>query len=67
LEGTRRPGKEYRATINVKLTDDLLPEPLLSRAEVEVRLAEALGAGNPDSPIISVRVDDPLTRRPKRY
>jgi hypothetical protein len=51
--------KEYRAWIRVKLTDDLLPSPVLSKEEVERRLREALQAGHPDSPIVSVSVQDP--------
>jgi hypothetical protein len=51
--------KEYRAWIRVKLTDDLLPSPMLSKEEVEARLVEALEAGRPGSPILSVSVQDP--------
>jgi len=54
-----KPSKEYRARIWVKLSDDFLPHPLLSKAELEARLTEALGAGTDDSPIASVQVDDP--------
>jgi hypothetical protein len=50
----------------VKLTDDLLPQPVLSKAEVEAHLIEALNVGDPDSPIISVMIDDPRTIK-KRY
>ncbi len=53
------PGKEYRARILVKLTDDLLPSPVLSKGELAARLIDALGVGDADSPIISVTVDDP--------
>ncbi len=53
------PRKEYRARIWVRLTDDLLPSPVLSAAEVQARLADALGTNDPDSPIVSVVVDDP--------
>ena len=67
MAGTHQPSKEYRARIFVKLTDDLLPQPVLSKAEVEVRLTEALKAGDPDSPIISVTVDDPRVSTTKRY
>lgn len=63
---TRKPSKEYRARILVKLTDDLLPQPVLSKAEVEVHLTEALNVGDPNSPIIAVMVDDPRTTK-KRY
>ncbi len=53
------PRKEYRARIWVKLTDELLPSPVLSREEVEKLLVEALGLGAPDSPIAGIAVDDP--------
>ena len=62
-----QPSKEYRARIWVKLSDDLLPQPVLSRSEVEEYLKEALSIGDTDSPIVSVSVDDPVTRKPKRY
>jgi hypothetical protein len=55
----KEPTKEYRARIWVKLSDDFLPHPLLSTAELESRLTEALGIGTGDSPIVSIRVDDP--------
>lgn len=61
------PSKEYRARIMVRLTDDLLPQAVLSRAETEAHLIEALRVGDPDSPIVSVTVDDPRTTTPKRY
>ncbi len=54
-----KPRKEYRARIWVTLTDDLLPTPVLSRAELEARLVEALKAGQPGSPVVSVAVTDP--------
>jgi hypothetical protein len=54
-----KPSKEYRARIWVKLSDDFLPHPLLSKAELEARLTEAFGVGADDSPVASVRVDDP--------
>ena len=53
------PTKEYRARIWVKLSDDFLPRALLSKADLEDRLAEALEIGAEDSPIVSVSVDDP--------
>ena len=53
------PRKEYRARIWVKLTDELLPSPVLSKEELQARLADALGVGNPQSPVVSVVVDDP--------
>jgi hypothetical protein len=55
----KEPTKEYRARIWVKLSDDFLPHPLLSKAELEARLTEALEIGTGDSPIVSIRVDDP--------
>ena len=65
MAGTQ-PSKEYRARILVKLTDDLLPQAALSPAEVEAQVKEALNVGDPDSPIISVTVDDPRTIK-RRY
>lgn len=62
----RKPSKEYRARIFVKLTDDLLPQPALSSAELHAHLTEALNIGDPDSPIVSVAVDDPRTTK-RRY
>jgi len=53
------PTKEYRARIWVKLTDDLLPSAVLSKAELQTLLSDALGTNDPDSPIVSVRVEDP--------
>ncbi|MEE8330201.1 MAG: hypothetical protein V3R84_00335 [Acidimicrobiia bacterium] len=60
------PTKEYSARIRVKLTDDLLPAPLLSKAELEAHLVEALGVANPDTPIVSVTVYDPSDTRTRR-
>ncbi|MDH3471590.1 MAG: hypothetical protein OEM94_09770 [Acidimicrobiia bacterium] len=60
------PRKEYRARIWVKLTDDLLPAPVLSRAELEAHLIDGLKVGNPDSPIASLTVDDPSNKRTLR-
>lgn len=60
--------KEYRARIWVKLTDDMLPQPLLSKAELEAHLKAALDPGGADSPIVSVAVEDPRTdSKPRRY
>ncbi|MDH3189631.1 MAG: hypothetical protein OEM39_03190 [Acidimicrobiia bacterium] len=60
--------KEYLARIRVKLTDDILPQPLLSGEELQARLEESLEAGEADSPIASVSVSDPRTdSRQKRY
>jgi hypothetical protein len=53
------PRKEYRARIWVKLTNDLLPSPQLSTEELQALLADALAAGDADSPIASVTVEDP--------
>jgi hypothetical protein len=41
------------------LSDDFLPHPLLTKADLEARIAEALEVGTADSPIVSIRVDDP--------
>jgi hypothetical protein len=60
------PSKEYRARIWVKLTNDLLPAPLLSKAELEARLKSSLDIGGPDSPIAAVVVDDPSDTRSRR-
>lgn len=60
------PTKEYNARIRVKLTDDLLPAPTLSRAELEAHLAEALEVSNPETPIVSVTVHDPSDTRSRR-
>jgi len=60
------PTKEYLAHIRVKLTDEFIPSPVLSKAAVESLLAEALEAGDPDSPIASVAVSDPTDRRRRR-
>jgi hypothetical protein len=54
-----KPTKEYRAHIRVKLTDELLPSPVLSKEELQALLIEALGIGRADSPVISVAVYDP--------
>lgn len=53
------PTKEYRARIWVKLSDDFLPYPLLSKKDLEIQLREALGVGTADSLIVSVTVNDP--------
>ena len=53
------PTKEYRARIRVKLTDELLPSPVLSKEELQRLLADALGVGNADSPIVELSVYDP--------
>jgi hypothetical protein len=66
LADTHRPSKEYRARILVKLSDDILPTPVLSNTEVQGLLTEALNVGDPDSPIIAVVVDDPRVTK-RRY
>jgi hypothetical protein len=53
------PTKEYRARIWVKLTDELLPSPVMSKSELQALLADALRVGRDDSPIVSIAVDDP--------
>lgn len=53
------PTKDYRAWIRVKLTDELLPTPVLSREELEAQLRAVLDVGGADSPIVSISVDDP--------
>jgi hypothetical protein len=66
MTDSRPPSKEYRARIFVKLSDDILPLPRLSRDEVQGLVAESLKVGDPDSPIISVVVDDPRATK-RRY
>ena len=53
------PRKEYRARIWVKLTDELLPSPVLSKEDLQAMISTALNAGAADSPVVSVAVDDP--------
>ena len=53
------PRKEYRARIWVKLTDDLLPAPELSKEQLQALLAEALHAGEAGSLVVAVAVEDP--------
>ncbi len=60
------PRKEYHARIWVRLTADLLPAPVLSKAELEAHLIEGLNVGAPDAPVVSVVVDDPSERRTRR-
>lgn len=52
------PTKEYRAFIKVKLTDEFLPSPVLSKDELRALMVEALNVGATDSPIVSVAVHD---------
>ena len=52
------PTKEYGAHIRVRLTDDLLPSPVLSKEALQALLVEALRIGKPDSPVVSVAVHD---------
>jgi hypothetical protein len=42
----------------VRLTDELLPSPVLSKEALQALLVEALGIGKPDSPVVSVAVHD---------
>lgn len=53
------PTKEYRAVVKVKLTDELLPSPVVSKEELQQILVEALNVGGADSPVVSVAVYDP--------
>lgn len=50
--------KEYRAIIRVKLTDELLPSPVVSKEELQQLLIEGLRVGDNNSPVISVAVHD---------
>lgn len=54
-----QPSKEYRARIWIKLSDDFLPHPLLSKEELATRLREVLEVGTAESPVLSVQVMDP--------
>ena len=54
-----KPTKEYRAHIRVKLTDELLPSPVLSGQELQDLLVAVLNAGKSDSPVVSASVRDP--------
>lgn len=60
------PSKEYRARIWVRLTDDLLPAPQLSKADLEAHLKASLDVGTADSPIASLTVEDPSDTRTRR-
>jgi len=53
------PTKEYHARIRVKLSDELLPSPVLSGQELQDLLVAVLNAGKADSPVVSVSVRDP--------
>ena len=53
------PTKEYRAIIRVKLTDELLPSPVVSKQELQQLLVEALQVGRAGSAVVSVVVHDP--------
>ena len=53
------PTKEYRVVVRVKLTDELLPSPVVSKEELQRLLVEALDVGDADSPVVSVAVYDP--------
>lgn len=50
--------KEYRAIIRVKLTDELLPSPLVSKEELQKMLVDALHVGDNESPVASLVVHD---------
>lgn len=60
------PTKEYRARIWVKLTDDLLPSPVISKSELQAQLVDSLNVGDSASPVVSVTVDDPSDSRSRR-
>jgi len=53
------PRKEYRARIWVRLTDELLPSPVLNKEQLQSMLSQALQAGGSESPVVSVVVEDP--------
>ncbi len=50
--------KEYRAIIRVKLTDELLPSPVLSKEELQELIVAALNVGGEGSPVVSLVVHD---------
>lgn len=52
------PTKEYRVAIRVKLTDEILPSPVVSKEELQRILLEALRVGEGDSPVVSLAVYD---------
>ena len=52
------PRKEYRARIWVKLTDDFLPSPELSKEQLQALLTEALRVGEVDSHVVALAVED---------
>ena len=58
--------KECLARIRVKLSEDILPVPALSRDELHAYLVEHLSIDDPDSPIVSLSVGDPSDRSPRR-
>ncbi len=66
MDRTRQPSKEYRARILVKLSDDILPTPVMSEAELQAHLMEVLHPGDAESPIVAVTIDDPRTIK-RRY
>ena len=57
-QGMAELTKEYRAIIRVKLTDELLPSPVVSKEELQQLLIEALRVGDNDSAVVSVAVHD---------
>lgn len=68
VESTRKPSKEYRARIWVRLTEDILPQPVMSATDLQEHLTKALGIGEDDSPFTGVTVEDPRnTSKPRRY
>mgnify|MGYP001821800789 CR=1 FL=1 len=50
--------KEYRAIIRVKLTDEFIPSPVVSKEELQQLMIEALQVGDNDSPVVSLVVHD---------
>ncbi len=61
------PRKEYHARIWVALSEGILPQPALSKAELQAHLVERLAVGEEGSPIAAVAVDDPSDRSRRRY
>ncbi len=60
------PAKEYQVRIRVRLSEDLLPMPALSAADLQALLEDRLEVGAASSPVVSVAVSDPAGKKPRR-
>ncbi len=68
MESTRKPSKEYRARIWVKLSEDILPQPEMSATELQEYLTKTLNVDGDDSLFTGVAVEDPRNAsKPRRY